>query len=284
MVSPVVRFAGGWLDSSQGGEMTDEYSSRPDSTTLLGSNARKFLLAMLAVALAIVGIGWFTAVQTVAYGAMISSLVFAFLPIVIIAIGVVLSLIEIGEPVVMVGLSSVKPYYRWLARQKHPLFWGIWNGVGLGGLALLLLNGLVILPGESKSVEIMARVELAIDEAYRSDGGFPRPDGNGHLPIDRLNGADVPSVDGVVVDGYGRPYEYVVEGRWKLARYLIRSVGYDGAPGGGDDLCLAGATRLSELAGVGSRILDAIRSKPGGRIDGFKTRLNAIRSLRCDGD
>jgi len=262
--------------------MSDSFQQSEETPSPLGANARMFAIAMTGVAAVVVGVGWFTAVREVAYGAMISSLAFAFLPFAIVAVGLLLCVIEIGEPVVIGGFSTIKPYYRWLARQKHPAFWGTWLGVGLGGVVLFGLNAALILPGEAKTVEIMARVDVAIDEAYKLNRTFPRPNDDGHLPIDGLNGADVPVADGVVVDGFGRPFAYEVEGRWKLARWRLASVGFDGASGGGDDFCHAGSTKLGKLAETASDILTLIRSKSGGRIDGLKSRLAAIRSLRCD--
>lgn len=261
--------------------MKDGFTQPDDALARLKSNAVWFASSLGIVAAAIVCVGWFTALQQVAYGAMISSVVFMLLPFAVILAGLALCLIEIGEPFVVLGAAAIKPYYRWLARQNHPAFWGAWMGVGIGGVILYGINGIVILPGEARTVEIIADAQAAIEDAYKRNGRYPLPNAENHLELDDLNGAVLPVAGGVVVDGFKRPIVFELEGRWKLARYRISSVGYDGVSGGGDDFCLSGSSKLAKVASVASRIVVNSRSKPSGRIARFSARLDAIQALRC---
>ena len=102
--------------------MSEGFDATDDAPARLALYAPRFIVAVVIVAAAVFCIGWFTNLQQVAYGAMISSIAFVMLPFLIIAMGLVLCFVEIGEPVVLGGIYSIKPHYRWLARQNHPLF------------------------------------------------------------------------------------------------------------------------------------------------------------------
>lgn len=254
-----------------------------------------FLAVMLGVASSLFGIGWYTQLRELMHGALISIAVFALLPFVIIAAGIMVILLAVGmivllgilgaftgggdvpdkpadagEPLIESGLRLVPRYYRWLASQRHPVFWGVPSGLLLGGLALWLTLSALVLPGESRSVEILADVRQQIDVYYGAHKRYPKPDDSGHLPYTSLD----ETRSGVVLDGFGRPLEYRMEGRWRVASYRVRSYGYDGVPGGNDDLCVSGATKLARWSSVLGRNSD-------GKSGSIKAKLGAIRELRC---
>lgn len=142
----------------------------PDPSTR--RTALAFLLSMLAAAGAVVAIGWFTDVRDAMRGALIAVATFALLPFAIMALGVFLALMllalslilallsdgggdvggtEVAEPFVAGGLRLMGPYYRWLARQRHPTFWGVSAGVVLGALVLWSMIATVVLPAETRT-------------------------------------------------------------------------------------------------------------------------------------
>lgn len=248
----------------------------------------KFLLATMVLAAAVVGIGWFTEAHVFAYRASVSVAIFAFFPFVItgalLILGVVGALLASPESIVfpVFGFFLFKPYYRWLSNRKHPVFWGSWVGVLLGAVVLFGLNYWVILPGDAATAETLLKLESAIEIVYDERKRYPGADENGHLRVAELNGIDVPAIDGVVVDGFGRPFEYEMEGRWRAARYRLRSYGYNGKPWGKDDLCLSHATRLARAAEFAAGVRDLLSSEKEGRIDRLTRSWDDIQSLRCE--
>jgi len=247
----------------------------------------KFLLATLLLAAVIIGVGWFTDAHQFAYRASMSVATFLFFPFVVVGIlfviGLFVTFVVPGEVVLLpvLGVYLFKPYYRWLSRRKHPLFWGSLVGVLLGAVVLFGLNYWVILPGDAATATTLLKLETAIAEVYDERKRYPAADENGHLLFADLNGVDVPAIDGVVVDGFGRPFEYEMEGRWRAARYRLRSYGYNGKPGGDDDLCVSHATRLARAAEMAASLRDALSSKEEGRIDRLTRSWDEIEALRC---
>jgi hypothetical protein len=250
------------------------------------------LLSAAAAAAAVLSVGWFTGFRQLAQVAMISVAVFAFLPFVIVATGLLLAATlfflsilasldgtsggdggagDVAEASFRVGFRTAPGYYRWLASRRHPIFWGVPLGVLLGGLSLWALLAALVLPGEARTAEAIADARAAIDAHYKSAGRYPRPTAGGHVTWAALG---LPHRGDTVTDGFGRPLEYRVEGAWKVASYRLRSPGYDGRQGGGDDFCTSGTTPLGKL-------LSAVTVRRDGRRWTVTERLGAIRELRC---
>jgi hypothetical protein len=255
--------------------------------------ARSLLLTIIVVAAGVVALGWFTGVRRVMHGALLSLAVGAFLPFVVVAAGIALSLLVVvlgllaallaeggvevphdaGASVGELGLRLVGPYYRFLARRRHPVFWGVPIGALAGGLGLWALLATIVLPGEARSAVAIAGAQADVERCYARTSRYPEPTPEGHLLRRDLDPA---AGEGAVRDGFGRPLRYEKRGRWKVASYRLRSDGFDGRPGGGDDLCRSGVTRLGRLA-------EAVRVSrtPGGLGVSVGVRLGAVREMRC---
>jgi hypothetical protein len=231
----------------------------------------------------------------------------AFLPFVILAVGVfLLSMVPIflavavlmtvggaegtalpleamesGVEAVVEGTALVPRYYRLLARQRHPIFWGIPLGVLIGGVLLWALIGYIMIPGESRTVQILAETKQQVERVYGETKQFPRPDRTGHLPTLALvvPGAP-PTPPDVVMDGFGRPLVYAVSGQGPFAAYTMTSWGFDGRPGR-DDLCVSGAARLRQWAGAAASLLLALTNQQDSYRQGLVTRLQAVRAFHC---
>jgi hypothetical protein len=228
--------------------------------------------------------GWFTPLRDVMHGALLTVAVVAFLPFVFALIGfaflgIVGSLCVLaalfGEPVdpavgvegaaagCQLSLEVAPGYYRWLAKRRHPAFWGFWAGclVGAGLLSLVLL-GLVV-PGESRTAQRFAEAQSAIEVYRDATGILPSPTESGQLSIAELGGLpEELRKTPVLLDGFGRPVHYRLESAtptlFKIGglevsagqglRYRLSSLGFDGTESN-DDLELVGpAFRVS---GVG---------------------------------
>jgi hypothetical protein len=252
-----------------------------------------FLVAATVTALAVVFFGWWAVgLRTAMHGALLVVAVFAFLPILI--VGALLLAIMIGGFIVALlfglfghgseppdiasplgeaviaggGRFLIGPYYRFLASRRHPLFWGLSGGVLLGGLLLLALIAVLILPGEARTSRILIDAKDKLDRAYQAGHGFPKSLGESGAPT---------------LDGFGRPLEYRVTGKWMLARYRVASLGYDGKPGGGDDLCVSGSTRTLQWANAAAAWLDVVQQMRG-KEPSVSNRLAAISALKCGDD
>jgi hypothetical protein len=255
-----------------------------------------FLLSMLASAVVILAVGWFTGFRELARGAVVSVAVFALLPVAIIAAGVALALLLLmfslvagilsdgggdfvggaGEDVIIEsGVRMIPGYYRWLASRRHPVFWGVPLGVMLGGLALSGLLAVAVIPQEGNTAQSLVQVQEEIERVYLEKGRYPTPTEAGHLTWESLGR---PQRGLFVLDGFARPVEYQVAGVWKAASYRVRSFGYDGRPGGGDDLCVAGATKLGRL---GAKL--KLDRDQGGKWS-VKAKLAGIAEMRCEGE
>ena len=269
---------------------------------MAGSAAKRFAISGLGTAFAIAAIGWFTAAKLVAHAALLIMAAAALLPFLILAAVLVLPLVAlmsfgtiglllglgmapelIGEaawPAGRLGVSVVPWYYRLLARQRHPLFWGVAAGLVLGVAALWALIAIFIIPGESRTAEILAQTQATIEQTYKAKGSYPKPDAEGHLSRSALasTGSGTPA-DGVVLDGFGRPVQYEVKGAWKVASYSLVSHGFDGVPGA-DDLRLSSSTRLGRLTDATASLLRALRREPGAPPATVQIKLRGIRELQ----
>ncbi len=254
------------------------------------TRGRRFLAAAVITAAVVVAIGWMTELRDVMHGALLAVAVFALLPLILIA-GALLLIILVGlglsvaaalggdgdvgteglegagDLVVGGGAWLAPRYYGFLARQRHPVFWGIPAGALLGGLVLWGLIALIVVPGESRTVQVLTGAQADIEQRVRESGKLPK--------ADQL----------ALRDGFGRPLEYRVAGRWKLASWTLTSLGFDGEPSA-DDLCVSGSTRLArwaETAADIARDVEAFRSGGGEPGPTIADRLSGIRALRCAG-
>ncbi|MBA3455983.1 MAG: hypothetical protein H0T42_22990 [Deltaproteobacteria bacterium] len=254
---------------------------------------RRFLLAALTTALAVVVAGWFSGAREIMHGVLISIAVLALLPFAIIAGVVFLMLVaglvltapalvggdapdleivsDAGTPLADAGVGMVGPYYRFLGRRRHPMFWGIPAGALLGSLVLWGLIALIIVPGEARTVKRLADANLALERVYKETGRVPEPEANGQVVL----------AGRIVEDGYGRPLHYVVSGPWKLQSWTLTSIGFD-PDDASDDLCLAGQTTIvkwAERVRTAAKLLEEITKGKASLED----RLAGIDALRCRG-
>jgi hypothetical protein len=220
------------------------------------------VLAAAVTALALVVAGWTSGLRQVMHGALLALATAALLPfaliagalLVIAAAGLVVASAGalggahdlspdhvgwgLGEAVVEGGKRLIPRYYRFLARRRHPLFWGVAGGLLVGALLLWALIAVVVVPGEARTARALAAARADVEQSYATSGALPRPDDQGHLSI---------ASGGARADGFGRPLQYQVSGRWKLASWKLTSLGFDGRPSS-DDLCVSGSTKLFALA------------------------------------
>ncbi len=231
---------------------------------------RKTLLIFLPIVLCstslVMLIGWMTSVRPMIYGVVLSWFALAFLPFVIIAIGIVLPflmllafiasifiglltilmgggaivaaevpLIGYSFELIPLGVVFVKPFYSWLFRIKHPIIWGIVVGALLGAVGLGILLMTVILPGERRTTEILMVAQNAVHDFHKKHGKLP--DGkDGFLRLDEGGKSEA------VVDGFGRPLLY----SHATAQFQLKSIGFDGKVGGGDDFCVHDQVKLTK--------------------------------------
>lgn len=266
----------------------------PARTALLFAGA----LSLSAIAFA--ALGWYTQVRDWWYWGLLSAGVFLFLPVALILAGIALALFAAamtalaalslqggdagdggGSMVVELGARSFIPYYRWLSRQRHPAFWGTIFGIAGGGALLYIPVTLRIANPEARTVETLLWAKDRLEAAYRAAGEYPKPDESGRLPAEAVE--EKPGEfrgAGPLTDGFGRPLRYELKGAWKMASYRLVSNGPDGEPGGGDDLCVSGETRLARWAEAAAAKLS--RNKEGGKAS-LGDKLKGIRALRCEG-
>ena len=250
-----------------------------------------------AVALAVLAAGWFTGLRAVAHGAMITVAVLALLPLIIIGGGLLLILLltlvmalfggedadggMAADGVVEAGGWLLPRYYRFLARQRHPVFWGVPTGTLLGGLLLWAVLALAVIPHEARTVSILLLARQGAEAAYKQHKRFPSPDKQGRLPCVAVDLQEHQACDdGVVTDGFDRPLRYAVKGRWRLSSFRMTSFGFDGEPGR-DDLCAEGASRLARAARAASDLLATIVGEDPERLS-VGLKLQGVKALRCE--
>jgi hypothetical protein len=250
---------------------------------------RRFVVAAALTAVALVVAGWMSGLRHVMHGALLTLAVAALLPFIVLAaavlvillVGLVLALTAaaagsddapgldgVGEVVIGGAQALLAPYYRFLGRQRHPVFWGVPAGLLLGGLLLWALMAALVLPGETRTVRALTEAKAAIERIHDQSGQFPRPDDRGQLPV-----------EGLGHDGFGRPLKYEVSGRWMLASWTLTSLGFDGKPSD-DDLCVAGSTRLRRWADKAAHLGQLLDEITSGRA-ALDHRLAGVRALRC---
>lgn len=277
-------------------EQRSSIEAAPEQPEFLASPQMvyRFVLPLMLTAAAVVVIGWYTDFRDTMHYSLISILIAAFLPFVmicaVIATGIIIAVIAAivggcsdGSSIVEVVFllsRTIVPYYRFLASRRHPTFWAIPFGCVAGGLLLWGLIALVILPGEARTSRIILQTQRALQEVYDQEHDFPRPDENGHLlrsDIGAPQGAGEPKQ---VTDGFGRPLIYEHRGKWKFQSYQLRSLGFDGEPGR-DDFCSSGGTKVTELAGRAADIFKFVTLEINGKELGIAERLDAVRTLHC---
>jgi hypothetical protein len=255
--------------------------------------AIRFFLAAVITALVVLIVGWFTDVRQLLHWVLLTLAITAFLPFVIIggglAVGVILALAgavlgagaggaEIGEGVTTVGALMLRPYYRFLGRRRHPVFWGIPVGMLLGCLLLGTVIALVIVPAETRTVQILAETQQQIEKFHKKAGRFPTPDDEGRLTSKALGlqAAGAGNND-FILDGFGRPLHFSLRGKGILASYTLISWGYDGKPGR-DDLCIFRSSDVSKWATL---LADKLGLNQPGKAPEWKVLLRGVLDLHC---
>jgi hypothetical protein len=252
--------------------------------------AIRFFLAAVITALIVLIAGWFTDVRQLLHWLLLTLAVTAFLPFVIIggglAAGLILALAaailgadasagaDIGEGATIVGVHILRPYYRFLARRRHPVFWGATAGLLLGCLLLGGVIALVIVPAETRTVQILAETQQQIEKFHKKTGRFPTPDAEGRLTSKALEAA---RADDFILDGFGRPLHFRLRGKGILASYTLISWGYDGKPGT-DDLCIS---RSSDVSKWGALLADKLGLNQQRKGSDWTVLFRAILDLRC---
>ena len=259
----------------------------PGETAVRPYTGHVFLAALALTALVVVAAGWFTDIRHAAHASLLAVAVVALLPLIIVAAFLLLALVGAilgamggdggAELIITGGEEFVVPYYRFLARRRHPVFWGVGLGVLAGGLVLLALIAGVIVPGETKTATALARAQEQLETHYKQKGSFPKPGPQGHLPRSTFDAA----AQGPLTDGFGRPLQYQLKGAWKLASWTLRSDGFDAAPNTADDLCVSGSTKLARAADLVGGGVNLIRRLATGEKASTTDRLEGIRALRC---
>lgn len=286
-------------------------------TSIMVSSIVKFALTSLATAGVVVGGGWATSLTTVMYGASLSLLTFAALPLVLIAFGiglpflmtalVVLSaivgvfgamcgaLMSPADPSLIVdgtvqgiriskfGVKILGPYYRWLSRTRHPILWGSVFGAILGTGILWALITWLVLPGEARTAKILVATREAVLQNFQKTRQLP-PVNNGAILYKDLD-IDLP---GPVVDGFGQPLEFEAH----PPSFRLRSRGFDRQPGT-DDFCVTGEVELNRLqqlirwGKVAKALVQDLELKfengkveVGGKV-GLRDAAKLITELRC---
>jgi hypothetical protein len=281
---------------------SDRSASAEKPTTGRRQGAGAFLTAAAGTAAALVLAGWVTGMRQVMHAALLTFAVAALFPFVLIAGALLLVLLTafvlvlaglgggdgipvgdgaqaFGEGAFAAGGWLIPRYYRFLARRRHPAFWGLAAGVLSGGLLLWVLIALIVIPGETRTVRRLTETKALIEKVYDETGRFPRPDTQGHLLLEERGGAGTAASGPAITDGFGRPLRYEVLGEWKLASWSLTSSGFDGDPSA-DDLCVSGSTKLMEWGDKGAhlvRLLENIRAGSAPLDD----HLAGIRILSC---
>jgi hypothetical protein len=113
---------------------------------------------------------------------------------------------------------------------------------------------------------------MEAEQTYKVSRNYPTPIGDHHYPS---------SSAAPVLDDFGRPLHYEVQGKWLAKSYRIASYGADGLPSG-DDLCVQGENRVQKalevsaaLASLGETILYFKTGIP------LRDRLSALSALQC---
>lgn len=173
----------------------------------------------------------------------------------------------------------VKGYYKLFQRQTHPVFWGVIVGSVVGLMILASFLYLFIVRKETVTLERFASLKVEIEAYYQEHGHLPKPNDQGFLTYEILAGEEGTESGSPVLDGFKRPIQYEVAGKWKIASYRLTSLGYE-VDRGEDDLCFSGGTTIVELAG---KALDWVRFLDG--LDdetSVSDRISGLTLFRCE--
>lgn len=255
-----------------------------------------FLVTVIVTAAGVLVAGWFTELQDVAYGALTGVALLAFLPFAIAVAGaglIVLSVVmavflglfgdaggaeavgEGGSGLIDLGSGIFGPYYAFLARRRHPMFWGAPVGVLIGGL---VLSGLIfwwIIPGETRTATVLVDTSEKLRAHYDEHKEFPLPDSEGRLVLDETTGP--------VRDGFGHPLRYEREGVWLMSSYTLVSDGYD-PTSSKDDMCISGQSEATTYARMGTALASFIVKRVSGEPLMVKDGIKAVLALKCAGN
>ncbi len=256
--------------------------------------SKKYLLALLISTLLFVAIGWFTDIRNTFYTALMTGLTVAFLPFVIIACGIALvmfcmivslflailggegSTVITDAGLVELGARAIPPYYRFLSRIKHPVFWAILSAMFLASLILWSIISFLILPGEIKTAEQLIAIQVQIEDFYRKNYSYPKPGPNNTISRKSLELSDD---NEPLRDGFGLPFEYSKNGIGPVAEYRVLSIGFD-RKSSKDDFCIHGMTKLAKWRDRLSPFIDLATGKT--KKLSFTIKLGAVNALRCD--
>lgn len=159
-----------------------------------------------------------------------------------------------GESVVEgVGRHVVKPYFRWIGKQRSPIFWGVPCGL-VTALVFLAVVGYVRAAPERAAAAaaarkldetraLLERVQGELRDEYERTGQFPETVST--------------------VDPYGHALAYVVVESRSKSSYTLTSLGPDGTPSD-DDLCVDELLRRDQgvLRRLARRVLQGPEPAP----------------------
>lgn len=285
-------------------------ASLPAPPTKTSHARSQFVLTSLALCALVAMVGWLSDLRAVFHGTIIVLSVAAFLPLllslalVLIFLGMSAIAILSGDPdaaplasdayAASKGLAAFfrrvfVPYYRFLFTRRHPAVLGAACGFLVGTLLIWTLLSLFVLPGEVCTLKRMSAIQSAIEKRH-----YPSPH-SGQWVDHSVLGEDAkgwpfcpaPSVapDGpseILLDGFGRRFNYHVAGHWPLTSYRLSSLGYDGKESR-DDLCLSGSSRaraaLDRLGDAASTLHDLLAGSSGD--PGLHHWWSVLRATTC---
>jgi hypothetical protein len=242
----------------------------------------RFAFLTVAVAGAWTALAWATGLRAVFHGGLVALSVFAFLPFVVITcilgallgVGLILGLITAADGGVhasdLAGYSeslvhaprAIRAYYVFLGRNARSVWLGMPAGILLGTLLVWLLLALLVVPRELRTTAVLLRARADVEQFHERHRSFP-------------------ATLEPILDGFGRPVQYEVQGKWLAQSYRIVSRGFDGIPSD-DDLCVQGQTKLRQLLDISATLVSL-----GQAVMSFKTgvpmqqRLSALKAVQC---
>lgn len=252
------------------------------------------------VMIAIVGAAMLGGVRRIAYGALAALVLaglwpllillggFAALMILAVVFGLVagegigdVGLGDVNEGVVRGGAKLASIYYRFLGRIRHPVVWGVIAGAIAGTAAVWGILALYVMPKERRTLETLLQVQEALEDRYNRTGSYPPRTNDETMPTTLLGESNRQGVE-VILDGFGRPVHYHLDGAWKIASYTVSSFGFDGRPSE-DDLCVTGGTRTGVWLQHASASVRALMGGTSGEKPHFdlRSQVAAIESSRC---
>lgn len=97
---------------------------------------------------------------------------------------------------------------------------GIPGGVLTEDILLAALLYLWVIPKEAETVDVLLRAKVKIEAYYDDHKAYPDPTAGERLMFESGGAA--------VIDGFARPLLYKVEGRGRVASFVVRSYGFNG--------------------------------------------------------